>query len=282
MPSNSPALACNCCSTRCWRSKRFVSRWRPSIERDSLAFFRALSASTRRSRKARGVGLYPSDCFRSRSRRSAAAAAARSRATFTVRSPRRTWRSRSPRAARKPERAASASAWNGDDRSCDSRPANGQLSRSGFSTSGLLKVVEFVTFRGSGISIPDARLPSKRSLRRGLSLNTLLVRGRPSSLIPGPPFDGQPEPASITIGTRIRVTPRDAAMITIELFGVPRLRAGVPLVRLEAADVGSALRGLATACPALDGLGPARRPRPPGLQAQPQRRPVRHRARDRR
>lgn len=42
-------------------------------------------------------------------------------------------------------------------------------------------------------------------------------------------------------------------MITIELFGVPRLRAGTPLVRLEAVDVGSALRGLARSCPDLEG-----------------------------
>ena len=42
-------------------------------------------------------------------------------------------------------------------------------------------------------------------------------------------------------------------MITIELFGVPRLRAGLPMIRLEADDVGSALRGLAIACPRLDG-----------------------------
>ena len=42
-------------------------------------------------------------------------------------------------------------------------------------------------------------------------------------------------------------------MITIELFGVPRLRAGLAMVRLEALDVGSALRGLASACPGLDG-----------------------------
>ena len=42
-------------------------------------------------------------------------------------------------------------------------------------------------------------------------------------------------------------------MISIELFGVPRLRAGTGLVRLEAIDVGSALRGLAVACPDLDG-----------------------------
>ena len=42
-------------------------------------------------------------------------------------------------------------------------------------------------------------------------------------------------------------------MITIELYGVPRLRAGTPSVRLEVPDVGSALRGLASACPGLDG-----------------------------
>ncbi len=42
-------------------------------------------------------------------------------------------------------------------------------------------------------------------------------------------------------------------MITIELFGVPRLRAGVGLIQLQAEDVGSALRGLAAACPALNG-----------------------------
>ena len=42
-------------------------------------------------------------------------------------------------------------------------------------------------------------------------------------------------------------------MITIELFGVPRLKAGLPLLRLEASDVGTALRGLASACPSLDG-----------------------------
>lgn len=42
-------------------------------------------------------------------------------------------------------------------------------------------------------------------------------------------------------------------MITIELFGVPRLRAGAPAVRVEAGDVGSALRALAAACPSLDG-----------------------------
>jgi molybdopterin converting factor small subunit len=46
---------------------------------------------------------------------------------------------------------------------------------------------------------------------------------------------------------------RSAAMITIELFGVPRLRAGIPFIRLEAVDVGSALRALANACPTLDG-----------------------------
>jgi molybdopterin converting factor small subunit len=42
-------------------------------------------------------------------------------------------------------------------------------------------------------------------------------------------------------------------MITIELFGVPRLRAGIGRVTLEAVDVGEALRGLGQACPALEG-----------------------------
>ncbi len=42
-------------------------------------------------------------------------------------------------------------------------------------------------------------------------------------------------------------------MITIELFGVPRLRAGVGRVDLDAADVASALAALGRACPGLDG-----------------------------
>lgn len=42
-------------------------------------------------------------------------------------------------------------------------------------------------------------------------------------------------------------------MITIELFGVPRLRAGKALVHLEADDLGEALRGLGRACPSLAG-----------------------------
>ncbi len=42
-------------------------------------------------------------------------------------------------------------------------------------------------------------------------------------------------------------------MITIEIYGVPRLRAGTGLVRLESSDLGSALRGLGLACPALVG-----------------------------
>jgi hypothetical protein len=42
-------------------------------------------------------------------------------------------------------------------------------------------------------------------------------------------------------------------VITIELFGVPRLRAGVGRLDVEAATVGDALRGLAQSCPALDG-----------------------------
>jgi len=43
------------------------------------------------------------------------------------------------------------------------------------------------------------------------------------------------------------------AMISVELFGVPRLRAGVARVDLEAGDLGSALRGLGLACPGLVG-----------------------------
>lgn len=42
-------------------------------------------------------------------------------------------------------------------------------------------------------------------------------------------------------------------MVTIELFGVPRLRAGMALISLDVFDLGSALRGLASACPGLDG-----------------------------
>ena len=42
-------------------------------------------------------------------------------------------------------------------------------------------------------------------------------------------------------------------MIRIELFGVPRLRAGVGAVSFEAANVGQALAGLAAACPPLAG-----------------------------
>jgi molybdopterin converting factor small subunit len=46
---------------------------------------------------------------------------------------------------------------------------------------------------------------------------------------------------------------RDHGMITIELFGVPRLRAGVASVQVEAGSVAAALRGLGRLCPALDG-----------------------------
>jgi molybdopterin converting factor small subunit len=42
-------------------------------------------------------------------------------------------------------------------------------------------------------------------------------------------------------------------MITIELFGVPRLRAGIGRVPVEASDLGQALRALGRACPALEG-----------------------------
>lgn len=41
--------------------------------------------------------------------------------------------------------------------------------------------------------------------------------------------------------------------VVAELFGVPRLRAGVGRLEVEAQDVGEALRALARACPALEG-----------------------------
>ena len=41
--------------------------------------------------------------------------------------------------------------------------------------------------------------------------------------------------------------------VTIELFGVPRLRAGVGLLRVDAASVSAALLALGNACPALEG-----------------------------
>jgi molybdopterin converting factor small subunit len=42
-------------------------------------------------------------------------------------------------------------------------------------------------------------------------------------------------------------------MITIELFGVPRLRAGMGCVRLDASSLATALQALGRRCPALDG-----------------------------
>ena len=42
-------------------------------------------------------------------------------------------------------------------------------------------------------------------------------------------------------------------MITFELYGVPRLRAGVARVSVEADSLAGALRGLSKNCPALDG-----------------------------
>lgn len=41
-------------------------------------------------------------------------------------------------------------------------------------------------------------------------------------------------------------------MITIELYGVPRLRAGRDSLTVEAASLGEALALLGTSCPALD------------------------------
>ena len=47
-------------------------------------------------------------------------------------------------------------------------------------------------------------------------------------------------------------------MITIELFGVPRLRAGTARMTLQADTLATALAGLSRACPALEGavIGP--------------------------
>ena len=42
-------------------------------------------------------------------------------------------------------------------------------------------------------------------------------------------------------------------MVTIELYGVPRLRAGIGRLVVEGTSLGAALRALAVACPALDG-----------------------------
>lgn len=41
-------------------------------------------------------------------------------------------------------------------------------------------------------------------------------------------------------------------MITIELFGVPRMRAGCESITVEAASLGEAFHALGAACPALD------------------------------
>ena len=44
-----------------------------------------------------------------------------------------------------------------------------------------------------------------------------------------------------------------SSMISVELFGVPRIRAGRACVRLEAQTVGEALVSLGRACPGLAG-----------------------------
>ena len=53
-------------------------------------------------------------------------------------------------------------------------------------------------------------------------------------------------------------------MITIELFGVPRLRAGRGRIPLDAPTLAAALDGLARACPSLAGsvFGPGGRVHP--------------------
>jgi molybdopterin converting factor small subunit len=55
-----------------------------------------------------------------------------------------------------------------------------------------------------------------------------------------------PDPATASNQPR---SPR----VHVELFGVPRLRAGVSRLAVEAADLGEALRALSRACPALLG-----------------------------
>jgi hypothetical protein len=52
----------------------------------------------------------------------------------------------------------------------------------------------------------------------------------------------------------VRALTKAPAMITIELYGVPRLRAGLGRVTVDAGTVAGALEGLGRACPAL--LGP--------------------------
>lgn len=42
-------------------------------------------------------------------------------------------------------------------------------------------------------------------------------------------------------------------MVTIELFGIPRIRAGRRQFEVQAATVGEALTGLAQLCPTLEG-----------------------------
>lgn len=44
----------------------------------------------------------------------------------------------------------------------------------------------------------------------------------------------------------------DRRVITIELFGIPRLRAGREVVAVEAASLGQAFRELGAACPSLE------------------------------
>src|SRR5262249_10241829 len=44
----------------------------------------------------------------------------------------------------------------------------------------------------------------------------------------------------------------DPGVVTIELFGVPRLRAGRAALEVDARSVGEALRALARACPELE------------------------------
>jgi sulfur-carrier protein len=45
----------------------------------------------------------------------------------------------------------------------------------------------------------------------------------------------------------------DERVVTIELYGVARVRAGIDRVEVEAASIGAAMRALARRCPSLEG-----------------------------